>query len=63
MFELSLYGPYCSVPGVCSYNNGFTDGYVIGLVSTITIIVFIEALVTIIQSYKGNQENDNNKIE
>jgi len=63
MFELSLYGPYCSVPGVCSYNNGFTDGYIIGILFTVSVIVSIEAMITIIKSYKGNQENDDSKIE
>ena len=58
MFDLSLYGPYCSAPGTCSYNNGFTDGYIIGTVFAISLIVCIETLITIIKSCKESQQND-----
>lgn len=54
MSELNVVYPFCCITGkYCSYNNGFIDGYMIGIASIILIISIFICLDTIIIICKG----------
>jgi hypothetical protein len=42
----------------CGYNSGLADGYVLGLLTIIMILVFIEIVNKITEKYTFNEEEE-----
>jgi hypothetical protein len=52
MSEINLIYQYCCISNKEYYNNGLVSGYLLGLITIIIILAFIEIINNINENYK-----------
>jgi hypothetical protein len=75
MSEINFIMPYCCIAGkYCSYNAGFQEGYILGLVTIFVLLSILECTnqwinicrgpdTNVESDNEGDNEEDNNKTD
>jgi hypothetical protein len=58
MSEVNFIAPYCCFSGkYCSYNDGFQEGYILGLVTVFIFLSMLECTYELINICRGPNTN------